>query len=373
MIVLNLFLTVIGFFLAVFLLTALKNGFFYPRLTVSPPHDNPRVSICIPARNEAAVIERTVASWLAQSSRNFELLILDDQSTDNTAAILHDYAQIDGRLHVLSGQPLPAGWLGKNWACHQLSHRATADLLLFTDADVVWQPHGLAALLAHQDTTKADLLSVWPGQQTGSWSEWLVVPLMKFAILAYLPLAAVYHTPWTAFAAANGQALLFERDIYRASGGHEAVKEQIVEDVALARAVKREGGRLRMADGGKLATARMYRNWPEVLNGFAKNILAGHGHSVPFLLLSTVWHWAAFVGPWIAALLWPQPATLIVLALAIALRLVTELLSDRRPFVAFLRALTMPLGVVLMTLVAGRAVRWHFGAGPLWKGRHATV
>lgn len=374
MISLNLLFAAVTLFLFIFLLTAFSNIFFYHHLRPVPLRTNhPALSICIPARNEGVVIGRTLAHLTAQPLENVEILVLDDNSTDQTAAVIDDYAQQGGRVRRLEGQPLPAGWLGKNWACHQLSRHARGDLLLFTDADVAWRPGSLAALLNAQRATRADLLSVWPTQITGSWSEWLVVPLMKFAVLAYLPLVGVHHTPWPAFAAANGQAILFKRTAYKKIGGHAAVKNDIVEDVALARAVKSAGGRLRLFDGGNLVTCRMYRSWVEVRAGFGKNLLAGHGGSVPFLLLSTVWHWLAFVAPWILILIAPSPATFILFGLALMVRWVPDLASDRRPLSAFTRAIGMPLGVCLMTLIAGQAIWWHYGRGPVWKGRHARV
>jgi hypothetical protein len=140
-----------------------------------------------------------------------------------------------------------------------------------------WTPDALAALLALQVESDADLLTVWPTQETRTWAERLIVPLMALAIWAYLPIIPVHYTSWPAFAAANGQCLLFTRAGYRKSGGHTAVRDNVVEDVALARRIKGAGGRLRMADGGGLVGCRMYDGWTAVRDGFAKNILAGHG------------------------------------------------------------------------------------------------
>lgn len=372
MIILTVFFWLIGGLLLIFLLTAASNLVFYGRLTpISTSPSSPLLSICIPARNEGAVIGRTISTLLDQSHFNFELLILDDQSTDQTAAVVAVYAQQDSRVQLLEGRPLPAGWLGKNWACQQLGQEADGELILFTDADVRWRPGSLTALLHTRQATAADLLSVWPTQITGSWSEWLVVPLMKFAVLNYLPLVGVHHSPWPIFAAANGQTLLFTRPIYQKIGGHTAVKDQIVEDVALAKAVKSAGGRLRLVDGGSMIAARMYTSWSQVRRGFGKNILAGHADSVPFLILSTVWHWAAFVVPWAMVIVYPGWVSLTLLLLALSLRLVTELASDRQPLIALARAVTMPLGVVLMTGVALQALAWHWGNGPVWKERVA--
>lgn len=364
-----MFLTILGEFISFALLilgiTAVSNFLFFPRPKATQPAQRPKLSILIPARNEAAVINQTIRTLLKQSYTNFELILLDDQSDDGTGAIAQQSAGGDDRFSLLSGAPLPPGWLGKNWACHQLSQAATGDYLLFADADVRWSSTALAALLALAQSSQADLLTVWPTQHTESWAERLVVPLMSFAILCYLPILPVHHTNWPAFAAANGQCLLFRREAYEQVGGHTAVHNNVIEDVALAKTIKVHGLRLQMADGNKLVSCRMYQNWPEVKAGFAKNILAGHGGNVPFLLLSTLFHWLIFLFPWLWFALtldiWP-----LILGLAgIGLRLGTAVFTHQR----YLDALLMPVSVLLMTRIAFQSIQWHQRGTAEWKGR----
>lgn len=353
------------FIFFILVITAISNCFALPRLKGDgvPAGTRPKLSILIPARNEAAIIGDTVRAILAQKEVNFELLLLDDHSEDNTAQESLLAANGDNRLTVLTGAALPAGWLGKNWACYQLAQAAKGEVLLFCDADVGFRPGSLAALLAHFQTSQADLLAVWPTQQTESWGERLVVPLIALAIVAYLPIVAVHYLPWAVFAAANGQCLLFRRPAYWAIGGHAGVGNQIVEDVALARRLKSSGRRLRLVDGNGRVTCRMYPNWPAVRDGFAKNILAGHANSIPFLLLSTLFHWAIFVLPWLWAA--GNPFWWLVVAMGLGLRALSAQMTRQR----FWDALWMPLSVLLMTCITGRALRWHFQGGPRWKGR----
>ncbi len=337
-----------------------------PRIT-----DAPRLSLLVPARNEAAVIGATVRALLAQAYPDFEVIVLDDASTDSTAAIAQSAGIDDPRLRVIRGEPLPAGWMGKNWACHQLSQAASGEWLIFTDADVRWLPGALAALAETMARTRADVLTVWPTQHTVTWSERLVVPLMALAVLGYLPLPLVHHTSWPAFAAANGQCLAFRQRAYQAIGGHAAVRGHIVEDVALARQAKARGLRLRMADGAGLIACRMYGGWSSVRDGFAKNILAGHGNSIAFLLLSTAFHWLIFIFPWLWLALgigapgWPVwPAAWI--ALGIGARALTAAATRQR----LGDALLMPVSVLLMTHIAARSIWWRLRyGGPQWKGR----
>lgn len=362
-------LTGIGIFISLALgilgITAVANILFFPRLKGIQPTSQPKLSILIPARNEAAVIGQTVRALLAQTYTNFELILLDDQSDDGTGQIARQAAGGDERFRLMSGSSLPPGWLGKNWACHQLSQAATGDYLLFADADVRWQPNALTALLALARTEQADLLTVWPTQQTESWAERLVVPLMSFAILCYLPILPVHFSHWPAFAAANGQCLLFRREAYKKVGGHTAVRQNVIEDVALAKTVKAHQLRLRLADGNRLVSCRMYQNWSEVQAGFAKNILAGHGNSIPFLLLSTLFHWLLFLFPWLwfAATLdvWP-----LGLGLAgVVLRAGTAVFTRQRPR----DALLMPISVLLMSRIAFQSIQWQRRGTAEWKGR----
>jgi chlorobactene glucosyltransferase len=330
-------------------------------------------AVLIPARNEAAVIGATVLSLLSQAPPGCEVIVLDDSSEDGTAAAARSAAGTNPNFRLLRGQPLPQGWMGKNWACHQLALATDADILVFADADVQWQPGALAAVLNAQKTLCADLLTVWPTQITKSWGERLTVPLMALAVLGYLPLGLAHDFYHPLAAAANGQCMVFRRGAYAAVGGHAAVRGVVVEDVRLAQRIKACRLRLRMADGNELLRCRMYNGWRAALDGYAKNILAGHGNSVALLALSTIFHWLLFIWPWAWLLfgsVWPPgfwpfwPAALV--GAGIAARAVTAAATHQR----VLDALLMPISVVLMTLIAARAIwwRWRFG-GVIWKGR----
>lgn len=344
---------------------AIVNTLTFPRLGNAPPPETlPLVSVLIPARNEAAVIASTVRRLLAQTYPHFEVILLDDHSTDDTATIAQAASNNDSRLRVIRGQALPRGWLGKNWACHQLAQEASGELLIFTDADVQWQPNALMALVSEIEHHRADLLTVWPTQETITWGERLVVPLMGLVVMSYLPLPLVHYTRWTMFAAANGQCLAFRRATYEAIGGHQTVHNQVLEDVTLARRVKAQGANLWMVDGNRLVGCRMYESWPAVRDGFGKNILAGYG-SQAGLMLATVFHWGVFLGPWLA-LPWQPALAASLIALSLTLRALTAAATHQR----LADALLMPLSVLLMTRIAGQALwwQWRFG-GPQWKGR----
>ena len=350
------------------------NTLTFPRLRLAKLEQFPLVSILVPARDEAERIGETLRRLLQMQYPNFEVIVLDDVSTDDTFQRVQKIAQRDARLSVVKGQPLPAGWLGKNWACHQLAQYAKGEILIFTDADVHWECSALAALLHLLERTRADLLTVWPTQETLTWSERLVVPMMMFTIINYLPELAVRYIPWPIFAAANGQCLAFRRAAYIHIGGHAAVRENVVEDMALAWNIKRHHLRLAMAEGNHLIHTRMYRTWAEVRDGFAKNILAGHGGKPFFLVLSGVFHWWLFVIPWlwlpIGWLLpwhdgWPW-TPLVMVTLGWGVRALSAVTTHQR----LCDALLLPFSNILMTVIAAQALVWHYRyGGPLWKGR----
>jgi len=253
------------------------------------------LSVLVPARNEERRIRECLVSLMAQEPPAREIILLDDRSTDGTARIARELGfreEAGGRLRLLSGEELPEGWVGKNWACHQLGLAADPESshLLFTDADTIHGSGCLQAALAHSSATRADLLSIWPDQITGTWSEKLVIPLGYLLFMAFQPfplLSLLQARPeraarWglsrsrlASMGAANGQFLLFRRDAYHDLGGHEALKDHLVEDIAFGRRVASrtgDGMRLINADGIGILKCRMYSGFEEVWEGFSKNL-----------------------------------------------------------------------------------------------------
>ncbi len=373
----TLLLIVISIALAGMALILLSNWWAFPRLKDSTASvGEVKASLLIPARNEAGAIGATIEGLLRQTYTDFELLILDDHSEDSTGSGAKAAAEGDTRLTVLDGKAIPPGWLAKSWACQQLAAKARGDVLIFSDADVRWSSGALAALLDEFERSGADMLAVMPTQRTVSWAERLCVPLMALAIHAYLPVVAVHRTPFRLLAAANGQCIAFKRAAYERLGGHTVVRDNIVEDVGLARRVKGMGLRLRMVEADGLISCRMYCDWRSVRGGYAKNILAGFGGAAG-LLAGTVFHWLIFLVPWallglgfVGSEIPGHPWwTLLLVTAGLSVRSLTALRTRQRVG----DGLLLPVSVVLMTCIAAQSLWWHwrFG-GPLWKGRRAV-
>jgi chlorobactene glucosyltransferase len=370
--------------LCLILLTLLANMIFTPVLREQVACSNqPFVSVLVPARNEAHRIAPCLRSLLAQNYSNLEIIVLDDQSGDGTADLVKSF-QVGvphGRLRLIAGQTLPRGWTGKSWACQQLARAAKGELLLFTDADTVHPAGTVAAAVLQQSKTGADLLTLWPYQITKTFAEKLVIPLQFVAACGYLPLwllvwcrrlpfiARVVPKPWMRnLGAATGQFLLFRRGSYERIRGHESVRDSLVEDVALARAVANEtanGMRLVNCDGTRLTQCRMYESLGEMWEGFTKNIRPLFGQGNVRFLAAMVGQFLVLVLPFVGVFLAPGPLTLTELLLIYSIRISAAL----RYRTSWLSVVLHPVGYSLALAIALNSFWRTARQGVRWKGR----
>ena len=248
------------------------------------------VSVLIPARNEARNIRRCLRSLLAQDYPLFEVLVLDDGSIDATADIVAEMAREDVRLRLVYGRPLPQGWMGKNYACHQLAQLARGEWLLFTDADTSHRPGALAWAIEAAQQAHADLLSLIPHTVTHTLGEELLLPMIPFGLLGCFPLALGAYLRMPILTMALGPFMLFRREAYVRIDGHRAVQGEIAEDVMLARQVRRAGGRVVLADGSEQVDVHFYRGFMESWHGLAKSAFAALGYRLfPTLLMVSLY------------------------------------------------------------------------------------
>jgi len=337
--------------------------------------DPPLVSVLVPARNEERNIGRCVRSLLDQDYPRLEVLVLDDDSNDGTAAIVEELAQRDSRLRLLRGQPLPPDWHGKAYACYQLARAARGEWLLFTDADTEHTPRCVSATLQMAQQEKADLLSLFPELIAGSWGEQLMLPIIPFALLAGLPLPFVHHRSLPRAAIALGPFMLFSRRGYWHCEGHVAVRTNIVDDLGLALQVKAVGGRLILADGTDLVRARMYRGFRELWQGLSKSAFAALHYSWLALAAASCAGGAIFIGPFVflALGLWRGETGQVWVEsplMQIALIWAASLAVARRFRMSYAMAFLRPLTMALALMIAVHSA-WctHWGQGTEWKGR----
>ena len=334
----------------------------------------------IPARNEELNIARVVRSLASQQGVR-EILVVDDQSVDRTAEILAALEMEVPLLHTLRVESLPKGWLGKTHAVAMGARVATGDWLLFTDADTDHLAGSLAELVQRAENERADLLSVSPGQETPTWWEKSVIPLV-FVKLASLFRFEEVSDPHSPAAAANGQYLLVRKELYERSGGHAAVKAEILEDVELARRVKALGGKLLFLPGAPWVRTRMYHSFREMWRGWIKNLYLLYGGNLSKMLVGVVSLWFLDLFPalgFTAACLWVALAhggrAITLAALGLFLVTLVRQWSYGRALahLGFDPALAsyQPIGAALLGALMLGSLRAHRATGNIeWKGRH---
>jgi cellulose synthase/poly-beta-1,6-N-acetylglucosamine synthase-like glycosyltransferase len=362
-------------------LHALLNHLLWPRLL--PPGDRglarrPRVSVLIPARNEARRIGAALQAWLAQTYSDYEVLVFDDDSDDDTAARVAALAGAASRLRLLRGGALPPGWRGKPWACHNLARQAAGEILVFADADVVPARQALEATVARLGS-HCDVLSAVPRHRAARPGVLTLAALQNWAALAFVP---AWLSRVRRLAAVNGQYLALSRDVYWASGGFAAVRGALAEDAALGRHLAGLGYRVRLLDGAALLASEPHATVGEAWRANARTLLPLLFGSTPLLALA--------LGALILA--WVLPPIRLVLDLALALSgsaswaalalgtvevllgLAPRWLADRRAGYPRWLVLTQPLALAALVGSGLASLAWfRWRRRVPWRGRSYTV
>jgi hypothetical protein len=327
----------------------------------------PTMSVLIPARNEEAGIEAAINSVLQSTGIEFEVVVMDDSSTDRTAEIVAAVAQRDARVRLEQASPLPPGWNGKQHACWLLAHASTGKTLCFMDADVRLAPEAMSRMSAFMLREKGALVSGFPRQITYTWMEWLLLPLVHFILLGFLPLARMRSSTDPSLAAGCGQFMMVDRAAYLAAGGHSGIRNTMHDGLLLPRLLRSAGYRTDLADLTTLATCRMYTNARQVWCGLAKNAtegLAAPARIVPISLLLLLGQVAPVV---LAFILWRAGEASAILWLGVAIAVfaawLPRILAIRRFRQDWRGALLHPVGILVLL-----AVQWYALAGR-WTGR----
>ena len=339
------------------------------------PDPPPLVSVLVPARDEERNIGRCLESLLSQDYPWLEILVLDDESSDRTADIVAELAAEHPQIRLLRGQPLPPGWHGKTYACHQLAQAAQGEWLLFTDADTVHAPDAVSSALRAALQTQAGLVSLFPHAIMGTFWEAVALPMITVGPMCYLPLGLINRVRHPLLALAIGPFMFFPREFYWRIGGHEAVKQDIVEDVFLARLVKRNGGRVTLMDGNHTVSVRFYRGLKEAWRGFSKSSFPAFDYELGPLLALLLVNVMVFLAPFGFLLVglwhgWVNQFWVGFPLLQLTIGLLIRALIGQRFSHKWLTVLLHPLTIVFGVLVALNSVRWTwFGLGMAWKGR----
>ncbi len=336
----------------------------------------PEVSVLVPARNEAAAVGRLCRDVLASDRVDLELVILDDDSRDATAEIVMGIAAADPRVRLIRGKALPSGWCGKQHACWQLAQSARHDAWVFLDVDVSPAPDAIARAVAFLDASNASLVSGFPRQATTSFLDWLLLPLIHFILLGFLPLARSRQDNAPGMAAGCGQFFVTRRSGYERAGGHEAIRASLHDGVKLPRAYRRAGLRTDIFDATDGALCRMYERNADVWRGLSKNATEGIGSPatiVPFTILLAggqvvppVLLFCGLASGWQG---WPRWAIPVAVVAAV-LTWMPRFLEAARFRQSLASAVAHPLGVAVFLAIQWIALaRKVCGIQTSWRGR----
>jgi chlorobactene glucosyltransferase len=344
-----------------------------PRVDSRPPEPAPLISVLVPARDEEANIETCLKSLKSQDYPNFEILVLDDHSSDNTAAIVGRMAAEDSRIRLFRSEPLPEGWAGKPFACYQLAQRAKGSWLLFVDADTIHAPHMLRGVLPIAIESKIGMLSGFPRQIANSLPQKVAIPVLYFVIMSWLPIWWLHRSRKPRPSLAIGQFLLFSREAYWKIGGHLAVKSRIIEDVWLGVEINRSGSRHIAIDLSPVVSCNMYHDVGAMWEGFIKWMYSVAALSRIFMALLIVAAYFFFLAPfyWLWHELFVAPTGWgPIIGFQVVMIFGMRWLVDSRFKEPVVSAFLHPLGfsfLMLTGLYAGS--RQVVGAGVRWKNR----
>jgi glycosyltransferase involved in cell wall biosynthesis len=346
------------------LLVALVNLIFQPKNHACL--DDVLVSVLVPVRDEEKNILPLISSLQKQDYQNIEILIFDDQSSDNTAELVKNAAQADKRIKYFTTGSLPKGWLGKNHACHTLSEKANGTYLLFLDADVTIGNNAITNSVATSVKNKLGLLSYFPVQRMSTFAEKITVPNMNYILLSLLPLVLVQKSGYPALAAANGQFMFYNAEAYRKYYPHKVLRKSNVEDIEAARYLKRSGEKVSCRAAASNISCRMYTSFTDAVHGFSRNIIMYFGNSYLLAILFWLITSFGFIAVFVA---FPVSWFIIYLTAIVLIRVFTSAVS-RQPVLQNL-ILAIPqqimMGIFIYTAFANR-----FKKNLIWKGRNIS-
>lgn len=337
----------------------------------------PRVSVLIPARNEAQRIRGVIEAILRSTAVQLELLVLDDESDDGTGEIVQEYAQRDARVRLLRGQAKPVGWSGKQYACWQLGQAAGAEECVFLDADVRLAPDALARAVGLRQQLGVDLLSGFPRQQVETPGEQLLIPLIHVILLCFLPFGLMRWTRMVSAAAGCGQMFLTTGTAYRASGGHSLIRQSLHDGVMLPRAYRLAGLRTDLFDASDLATCRMYAGFGETWQGLLKNAVEGFAKPGVLPVITGLIGLSSVLPVILLALLilrWVPEQSAVLVAIACVFSYLPRLVCCVRYDRAWCGAVLHPAGMLVFLVIQWVAlVRKWLGREVQWRQRSYEV
>ncbi|MBI3429545.1 MAG: glycosyltransferase [Actinobacteria bacterium] len=343
-------------------LITVSNQFFLHKIKENEIVVSDSVAVLVPVRNEESNVRDLIYSLKNQMGlEKLRVILINDNSTDQTVQLIRETIFEENHFLLVEGEPLPEGWLGKPFALHQGFQKSESDLLVLIDADVRLKPYAIAQAVALLQKRNLDFLSAYPQEIARTWSERLIQPLLQWSWMATVPLRIGERSSNPAFAIANGQFLLLRRDSLASVGEFKSIQHEVIDDIALARVLIRNGFRGTVADGSLVANCRMYKSWGELRDGYGKSLpVAFGGLSGTSLVASLLF--ITGVLPFISA------GTGSIAGLSASLLIYfSRLLSARATGGRLVDVLFHPFSSILLIFLMARA--WRKRGSVQWKGR----
>ena len=351
--------------------TMINSQFVFP-LKKSDAKNMPRVSILIPLRNEANHVKKLIRSLKGLTYPFLEFVLYDDESTDNTYSLLKREIGQDARFRLVKGHLMPKDWVGKSHACMRLSEHATGDVFCFMDADVTLASSTIEKVITHMETTKSDGCSSFPQFSYTNWLDRLVIPMMHVLVHVYLPLFFANYTKWTSTTAANGAFICFTKMCYERIGGHKSVQHSLIEDIELARNVKRAHMRFTLIRGKNTIFCEMYDSAKATWQGFLKNTFNGLNRSIIAAILYSVFSVIVLIVPFgllvygLGTLQWVY---ILPYWICLLIRMVSDFYAGSKLHYAFF----YPISQLFVLCILWQAVYLSVTKHSIkWKGREYT-
>lgn len=336
----------------------------------------PFVSVLVPARNEERNILNLLNSISNQNYPNYELIILDDNSTDNTAKIVSEFIANNSHINIqlIIGRELPSGWIGKNWACFQLSESANGDILIYTDADNTHSKDAIITSVNAINRNNVDFLSAFPEQILVTFWEKVITPFIDLVFNSLLPLILVKNSKFTSLSAANGQWIVIAKDAYKITGGHNTLKNKIVEDVEFCKLIKSKNLKAMVLNGQEIIFTRMYHNLTEIISGFNKNFYGLTNNNIFIFLFLMTFFTLLGILPFVYLFCFALNYAIILTLLLLLWQILLSLMIKQNKITEILfQFITLPIKLIFVFIIGIKSMYSNYSGNITWKDRKVKL
>ena len=336
----------------------------------------PFVSVLVPARNEERNILNLLNSISNQNYPNYELIILNDNSTDNTAKIVSEFIANNSYINIqlIIGRELPSGWIGKNWACFQLSESANGDILIYTDADNTHSKDAIITSVNVINRNNVDFLSAFPEQILVTFWEKVITPFIDLVLYSLLPLILVKNSKFTSLSAANGQWIVIAKDAYKITGGHNTLKNKIVEDVEFCKLIKSKNLKAMVLNGQEIIFTRMYHNLTEIISGFNKNFYGLTNNNIFIFLFLMTFFTLLGILPFVYLFCFALNYVIILTLLLLLWQILLSLMIKQNKITEILfQFITLPIKLIFVFIIGIKSMYSNYSGNITWKDRKVKL